>query len=168
MSGEGTGPEPVGYGEQSPSRFATLKSRFEDEMMLVRGFMGAAGTDTATSSRISIGAVTRTESGYCPIATRSINCGEGSADDRAVIAMRIEGMYIMKVASMRREKKSVDAQEACRTSRFQRSAKTCLYSIAPLMAVRKDMVYQVYWPARVPKVNKGVERYVARIKVLTL
>ncbi len=42
-------------------------------MMLVSGFMGDAGTDATTSVVISMGAVTRTGSGYFPTATRSIN-----------------------------------------------------------------------------------------------
>ena len=72
-------------------------SRFEDEMMLVRGFTGAAGTDATTSVTMSIGAVTRTESGYAPMATRSINCGEGRADVRAARAAKMKGVYIMTV-----------------------------------------------------------------------
>ena len=59
--------------------------------------MGAAGTDATTSVTMSIGAVTRTESGYSPMATRSINCGEGSEDVRAARAARTKGVYIMIV-----------------------------------------------------------------------
>ena len=59
--------------------------------------MGAAGTGTTTSVTISIGAVTRTESGYSPMATRSINCGEGSADVRAARVARTKIVYIVTV-----------------------------------------------------------------------
>lgn len=59
--------------------------------------MGAAATEGTTSSTTSIGAVTRTELGYSSMATRSINCGEGSADVRAARAARMKELYIMTV-----------------------------------------------------------------------
>ena len=59
--------------------------------------MGAAGTAATMSVIMSIGAVTRTESGYSPMATRSINCGDGSADARTTRAARMKGVYIMTV-----------------------------------------------------------------------
>ena len=66
-------------------------------MTLVSGLMGDAGTGDTMSVTMSTGAFTRTESGYCPIATRSINCGEGSADARAARAATTKGVYIMTV-----------------------------------------------------------------------
>ncbi len=66
-------------------------------MMLVSGFMGDAGTGATTSVVISMGAVTRTESGYFPMATRSINCGEGSADVRAERVTKMNDLYMMTV-----------------------------------------------------------------------
>ena len=74
-----------------------MKSRFDDEIMLVSGFMGAAGTDATTSVGMSIGAATRIESGYSPMATRSINCGEGMADIRATRLAKTNVLYIMTV-----------------------------------------------------------------------
>lgn len=65
--------------------------------------MGAAGSDATTSLTISMGAVTRTASGYSSMATRSINCGEGSADVRAARAARMKGLYIMTVVWMGKE-----------------------------------------------------------------
>lgn len=59
--------------------------------------MGAAATDATTSSTTSIGGVTRTELGYSSMATRSINCGEGSADVRAARAARMKRVCIMRV-----------------------------------------------------------------------
>ena len=66
-------------------------------MMLVSGYIGTAGIDATTSVAMSIGAVTRTESGYSSMATRSISCGEGSADTRAVRAAKMNEVYIMTV-----------------------------------------------------------------------
>ena len=65
--------------------------------------MGDAGTGDTTSVTMSTGAFTRTESGYCPIATRSINCGEGSADVRAARAAKTKVVYIMIVISILNE-----------------------------------------------------------------
>ena len=81
-----------------------MRSRFDDEIMLVSGFIGAAGTDATTSLAMSIGAVTRTESGYASIATRSINCGEGWAITRAVRVARINEVHIMTMVQLRKER----------------------------------------------------------------
>ena len=59
--------------------------------------MRPAGIDVTTSVAMSIGAVTRTESGYSSMATRSINCGEGRADTRAVRVAKTNELYIMTV-----------------------------------------------------------------------
>lgn len=59
--------------------------------------MGAAGIDATMSVAMSIGAATRIESGYSPMATRSINCGEGRAEIRAVRVAKMNVVYIMTV-----------------------------------------------------------------------
>ena len=68
--------------------------------------MGDAGTGDTTSVIISTGAFTRTESGYCPIATRSISCGEGSADVRAARAATTKRVYIMSVICILNESRA--------------------------------------------------------------
>ena len=67
--------------------------------------MGAAGTGTTTSETTPTGAVTRTESGYCPMATRSINCGEGSADVKVATAARIKRVYMVMDIREKKQKR---------------------------------------------------------------
>ena len=62
--------------------------------------MGAAGADTATSVTLSMGAVIRTGLGEFPIATKSIDCGEGSAEVRAARAARMTGVDMVTVVDI--------------------------------------------------------------------
>lgn len=66
-------------------------------MMLVSASMGAAATSGGMSETTLTGAFTRTGAGSCAMASRFINCGEGSADERVARAARMKEVYIMTV-----------------------------------------------------------------------
>ena len=81
VSGLGTGPEPVGCGEQSPSRFARvwLRLTFDgvlvgDKASVVMGTIGGAGTLGGVFCTTLSGGVTRIGSGAAAMASRSISC----------------------------------------------------------------------------------------------
>ena len=85
--------------------------------MLVSGLMGAAGTDPTTSVTTSTGGVTRTASGYCLMAARSIFCGDGRADVRATRVARMNEVCIMTEMNTRVDQRAKEveiAQEAKR------------------------------------------------------
>lgn len=141
--------------------------------------MGAAGTVAATSVTMSIGAVTWTESGYFPMATRSINCGEGSADVRAARMARQKGAYIMIVVLTRKETKTLEMfkklnegddeiqQERLLSLPFHQILEKCggrhdFISSSASGSISYSLAYRVYWPATISIVSNAVESLTGR------
>lgn len=78
--------------------------------MLVSGVMGAAGTGPTTSFTTSTGGVTRTASGYCLTAARSIPCGDGRADVRATRVARMNEVCIITGVNTREDERAEKIQ----------------------------------------------------------